>query len=133
MKILAIDYGLKKIWIAVWDMDFKIPFPKKVIFSSKELFFYIEKENFDILVLWIPKVNEWEDSKQFDICNKFYLYLKSKYKNKKIELIDERMTTKIAKQKLLSAWISEKKWKFIEDSISAQIILETYFNLLENN
>ena len=133
MKILAIDYGLKKIWLAIWDLDFKIAFPKKTVNSSKELFLFIEKENPKIIILWMPKINEWENSSQFDICNKFFTYLKSKYKDKKIELIDERMTTKIAKQKMLDAWISEKKWKFIEDSISAQIILETYFNLIEKN
>lgn len=133
MKVLSIDYGLKKIWVATWDTDFKIAFPKDVFFSDKDLFDFIEKEDPDVLVLWFPSINEWEDSRQIEVCKNFHLLLKSRYNAKKIELIDERMTTKVAKQKLASAWICEKKWKNIEDSISAQIILDTYFKKIENS
>ena len=133
MKIVAIDYGMKKIWTAYWDTKLGMCFPWELYKSKLDLMQYLKSQQADIIVIWIPKVNKWEKSSSLDNC----LLLKKEnshiFSKSLVTTLDERMTTKIAKQKLNASWLSEKKSKLVEDSISALIILESYFNINDYN
>ena len=128
MKIISIDYGLKKIWTAILDTNIWVCMPWELFKSKNDLFTYLLKQDPEVLLIWHPKTNESEESKQEYRCLELKNELEGMFNWKQILLVDERMTTIIAKQKLKSAWISQKKWKGLEDCLAALIILETYHN-----
>lgn len=127
MKIIAFDIWLKKTWSAIWDTKLGIAFPYKLLYSKDEISDLIETENPGIIIVWHPKINETDFSKTEIFCLNMFNEIKNQFKNKEIILIDERFTSVIAKRMITNTWISYKKWKNNEDSISAQLILETYF------
>ena len=126
-KILAIDYWQKKIWTAVWDTLTQISFPKNNFSSKEDLFDFIEKNNFSIIILWNPKTNDDFFSDQQKLCEDFFEELQKKFSDKKIIFVDERYSSKIAQQKMKNFWLNQKKWKKYEDNLAAQILLEEFF------
>lgn len=124
MKIIAFDIWLSNTWSAIWDTNFCISFPYKLIKSKKEIFEFIKKEDPWIIIIWHPKTNETKLSSLEEYCLNIYNEIKTVFNDKKIILLDERFTSEIAKQKLRSAGMWYKNNK---DLISAQLILETYF------
>ena len=126
-KILAIDYWQKKIWTAVWDILTQIAFPKNNFSSKEDLFDFIEKNNFSIIILWNPKTNDDFFSDQQKLCEDFFEELQKKFSDKKIIFVDERYSSKIAQQKMKNFWLNQKKWKKYEDNLAAQILLEEFF------
>ena len=133
MKIIAVDYGSSKIWTAFWDTQFWICFPWEILRSKSELIKYLNDQAPDVIVIWQPEVNEWEKSISLKNCLLLKKEIEAIFSKSLVLGLDERMTTKIAKQKLKDYWISEKKWKNIEDSLSALIILESYFIINDHN
>jgi len=126
LKILSIDYGMKKIWTAFYDSKFWICLLWEIFFKKGDFFSYLKEKKWDLILIGIPKNNEWTNFESKKSIENFKKQLEIKLWKIKIKTIDERMTTKIAKQKIRKIWISEKKWKKIEDSLSALEILETY-------
>ncbi len=64
-----------------------------------------------------------------EATEKFIHKLKCKYNTKKIETIDERLTTVEAHRTMNDLGINKNKKKMIVDTISAVYILEKYMNL----
>ena len=130
-RILAIDYGSKRVGLAVSD-------PLRIIASgldtvhSKDLMAYLEayfkNEVVDIIVIGEPKTlqNTKSDSARF--IDPFVGQLRKKFPDKKIERYDERFTSAIAKQTMLAGGLKKKdrQNKGMVDGISAIIILQDY-------
>ncbi len=130
-RILAIDYGTKRTGIAVTDTLQLIANGLTTV-DTKELekFLenYISTETVDVIVVGLPKTlrNELADVVRY--INPFVGRLKHKYPNIKIEMIDERFTSKMAFQTMIDSGISRKarQNKALIDQISATIILQNY-------
>jgi putative Holliday junction resolvase len=132
-RILAIDYGSKRVGLAVTD-------PMRIIASglmaihSKDLMKYLEdyfkKEVVDIIVVGEPKTmsNEQSDSARF--IEPFVTHLRKKFPEKKIERYDERFTSSMARQTMLQGGLKKKDRRDKEkvDVISAIIILQDYLS-----
>jgi putative Holliday junction resolvase len=130
-RILAIDYGSKRVGIAATD-------PLRIIANgittvhSSELIVWIEKylqtEAVDIIVVGEPKTlsNEKSDSARF--IDPFVTHLKRKFPKIKIERIDERFTSKLAKQAMLEGGLKKKdrQNKGTVDMVSATILLQDF-------
>ena len=134
-RILAIDYGKKRIGLAVSD-------PLKMIANALETispqdFFnfvssYFSKEKVESIVIGQPKRLHGEDSSiEKDILG-FIKKLEKKYPQLKIVRMDERFTSKIAFQTMIDSGIGKKarQNKATIDKISATIILQDYLNTL---
>jgi putative Holliday junction resolvase len=131
MSILAIDYWDKRCGIAIELQGIAIP--KEIVLRNdiiKVIDKYINNYNISVIVVWLPYDLYWKDLKQLEKTQKFIRELKNKYKNVKIEWVDERFTTFEAERVLDAYWINEKKWK--KDAISASLILESYLNKINN-
>ncbi len=132
-RILAIDYGSKRVGLAVTD-------PLRIIASgltaihSKDLMKYLEdyfkKEVVDIIVVGEPKtmLNQQSDSARF--IDPFVINLRKKFPEKKIERYDERFTSTMAHQTMLQGGLKKKdrRDKEMVDVISAIIILQDYLS-----
>ncbi len=130
---MSIDYGHVRCGLAVTD-SLRITANALTTVSNKELFVfldnYLSKEQVDILVVGYPRNLKNElavITKEIDV---FIARFSEKYPKIKVELIDERFTSKLAFQTMIDSGISKKarQNKALIDKISATIILENYLD-----
>ncbi len=129
MKLLSLDFGLKRIGVAVGDTNSGIAFPReaianddKTLGSLKKL---VETEKIEKILLGFPHKLDGSAGDIVDKLRQFSQRLE-KVTNAPIEFIDERFTSKIASAKLHSAGIKTKQHKHLQDSVAAAVILEEY-------
>ena len=132
-RILAIDYGRKRVGIAVTD-------PLKIIANglntvhSKDIFLFLDdyflKENVETIVVGYPTNLKNQGSESLKYINPFINKLRIKFPDKNIELFDERFTSKMAKMAMIEGGMKKKdrQNKAMVDKISAVIILQSYMN-----
>jgi putative Holliday junction resolvase len=122
MKYLAIDWGEKRIGVAVGNDDPKLAMPLSTASSYKELVEIISEEEPDKIILGNPLSMSGEASlsKSF---NSFKEKLEAEIKEELI-LVDERLSS-ISADKLAG-----KRVKATRDSVSAMIILESYLDTI---
>ncbi|MCK4554799.1 Holliday junction resolvase RuvX [Candidatus Parcubacteria bacterium] len=121
-KYLGIDYGEKRIGLALGDSETKIATPFRVVNNISEIEQAVKEENINIAVLGKP-VKMSGDEKLSDEFNKFVDALKSKLEIQ-VELIDERLSSKAA-----DALAGGKKTKAPRDAVAAMLILQSYFDM----
>ncbi|MDX2173478.1 MAG: Holliday junction resolvase RuvX [Bacteroidota bacterium] len=134
-RILAIDYGSKRVGIAVSDNLRLIASSLASVHSSEVIAFlekYFKTETVDIIVVGEPKTlqNNKSDSARF--IDPFVVHLKKKFPDKQIERYDERFTSTIAHQTMLQGGLKKKDRQNKEtvDRISATIILQDYMTFV---
>ena len=131
-RILAIDYGLKRIGIAITDHAHILATPLTTIENKDLISFlqsYFQAETVDTIVIGIPK-DISSDSDIVKAINTLQEDLKSIFKDKNIVTVDERYTSKIATFLLnnYSTKRKQRKKKKNIDKISAAVILQSYLN-----
>ncbi len=130
-RILAIDYGQKRVGIAVTD-EFQLIANGLTTVHSKDIFIflkeYILKEKVDCFVVGEPRQMNNLPSESVKFIDPFIKQLKKMFPEIPIERIDERFTSKIASQTMLTAGLKKKdrQNKALVDTISATIILQSY-------
>ena len=130
-KILAIDYGLKRIGIAISDENRILAFALETI-SSSEIFSYLNqitiKENIDVFVIGKPIQKDNTPSNLETNIQQFINNLTRIYPQIKLDRYDERFTSVIAKKTIIDSGINRKKRrnKKLVDKISATLILQSY-------
>jgi|SRR5688500_134543 putative Holliday junction resolvase len=135
-RILAIDYGLKRTGIAVTDPLRIIATPLETVLTAELLSFltlYTQKENVDEFVVGMPKTLKNEDSEIVPFIKKFVEHLKVKFPQKPVHLADERFTSSMAMQAMISGGMKKKdrQIKGNVDKISATIILQSFINSIK--
>jgi putative Holliday junction resolvase len=136
-RILAIDYGSKRVGIAVTDSLRMIASGLTTIHSKDVIAFledYFKKEIVDEIVVGEPKTmkNEKSDSARF--IDPFVKHLQKKFPDKKIVRFDERFTSALAHQTMLMGGVKKKDRQNKEtvDMISAIIILQDYMSYISS-
>lgn len=134
-RILAIDYGTKRVGVAVTDNLQIIASPLETIHRKDIMKFledYLSKENVKTIVVGDPRMVGMDGTiaKQAD---EFCKQLKKKFPDINIERISEFFTSKIAQQTIIKSGISKKarREKSLIDKISASIILQDFLNSQE--
>lgn len=130
-RILAIDYGKKRTGIAVTD-------PMQIIANGLTtvpthtlmdfLMNYVQKEQVERIIIGHPKQMNNEDSENMKNIVPFMNQLKKKMPQVPVELVDERFTSVLAHQAMLTGGLKKKdrQNKALVDEISATIILQSY-------
>ena len=135
MRILGIDYGDARVGIAITD-ELNITAQgletivrqgsdKVILRRLDEIFNQYEVET---IVVGMPLNMNGTMSERGKITQEFIHKLKCKYNKKKIEIVDERLTTVEAHRTMNFLDINKNKKRNIVDTISAVYILETYLN-----
>ena len=135
-KIVALDYGNKRVGVAISDPENKIAFGLKTISTESVLKYIIDlvaAEKTSIIVIGFP-VNL--DGSLNDISNEINVFinkLNQKIPEIIIEKYDERFTSVIAKKSILNSGIGKQKRqnKSLVDKVSATIILQSYLDSLK--
>ena len=132
-KALVIDYGKKRIGIAISD-SLQIIASALTTIDTPNIFTFLkdllEKEEIDYFVVGEPKNLDGTPTDSTVITKEFVAKLSKKYPHISIKRIDERFTSKIAKQSILDAGIKKMKRrdKALVDKVSAAIILQSYLD-----
>lgn len=137
-RILAIDYGRKRTGIAVTDPLQIIANGLGTVLTEQLLSFlkeYIKSEDVDLFVVGAPRTVSNEPSENMQYVDSFVKKLKKAFPHIPVELVDERFTSKLAKQTILSAGARKKKRqdKALVDKVSAVIILQSYLESKKYN
>ncbi len=136
-RILAIDYGRKRVGLAVTD-------PMQIIANgldtvkAKDLLEYLsnytQKEEVELFVVGYPKQLNNEDSESVKYLKPFLGKLKKQFPHIPVELVDERFTSKIAFQTMIDGGLKQqqRRNKALIDKVSATIILQTFMETKRN-
>lgn len=132
-RVLAIDYGKIRTGLAISDIQRIIASPLQTV-NTKNLFAfldeYLKREEVDEFVVGLAKQMDNTPSESSVYIEPFVQELSLRYPQKKINRIDERFTSKIATQSILSAGANKKQRrdKRLVDLVSAVIILQDFLN-----
>ena len=131
-RILAIDLGTKRTGLAVTDPLKMLANPLETIETSSLLDYlksYCSKEEVDTLVLGYPTRLNGQDNEMTPKVITMKDRLSKAFPDKKIELVDERFTSRMAMQSMISMGSKKKDRKEKAgnlDKVSAAIILQSY-------
>jgi len=137
-RILALDYGQKRIGIAVTDPLNIIPNIIGTI-ETKDIWVFLDKylnnEKIDTVVIGYPVQTNGKASSSLKYINPFIKKFIEKYPEIKIVQVDERFTTKMAQRVLIDGGFKKKERqnKARLDQISAAIILQWYLESIKIN
>ena len=130
-QIIAIDYGLRRTGLAYAEEPLYIALSLETVNSSEIFNFlnnYFKSNNVVKIIIGEPKSLDGGLTNSSKLIYNFHKKINKKYRGIKVELYDERFTSKIAKQVLISSGVKKKnrKNKKTVDKISAVIILQDY-------
>jgi len=130
-RILAIDYGKKRVGIAVTD-PLQLIANKLATIRTHDIWEYLSeyfhKEQVDCLVIGYPLQMNNEASESVRYINPFLKRFTKLYPEIPVKQVDERFTSKLAFQAMIDGGLKKKarQDKAMVDAVSATIILQTY-------
>lgn len=131
-KYLAIDYGDKRVGIAVSDEDKEIAFPRDFLEYSNqkqliaELKRICEEAHVVKIILGLPIMMDGTMGDRAKKTQVFHEKLKEAMPDRQVVFFDERLSTQFAIRNLRGQGIKDKNQKGKRDAASAQIILQNY-------
>jgi putative Holliday junction resolvase len=130
---MAIDYGKKRVGIAVTD-ELQLIANGLTTVAAHDIFTFLKKytseEKVDLFVVGEPRQMNNQPSESLKFINPFVKKLKQEFPGIGVEMADERFTSKMAFQTMIDAGLKKKdrQNKELIDTISATIILQSYLN-----
>ena len=130
-RILSIDYGNKRVGLAVSD-PLKMIATRLTTISAHEIWNflaeYLVKEKVDLVLVGYPRQLNNQPSEAIRYINPFLRKFQVKYSQIPLKLMDERFTSKMAFQAMIDAGVKkkERRDKDLIDGVSATIILQSY-------
>jgi putative Holliday junction resolvase len=135
-RILSIDYGSKRVGLAVTDplqiiataLD-TVPSHQVIEYLKK----YLQAESVELFVVGEPKRLNNTPAQSAPLVNQFVKQLAKTFPETPIKLHDERFTSKMAFQSMIDSGMkkSERRNKENIDKISAVIILQSYLESIK--
>ncbi len=135
-RIMSIDYGRKRVGIAVSD-PLQLIATALTTVHAKDIFTflddYLSKEQVDIIVVGYPRQANNQDSEAMQYVKPFFKKLCERYPTINCQLYDERFTSKLALQSMITSGIKKKDRREKEniDKVSATILLQDFMNFLK--
>lgn len=136
-RILAIDYGNKRVGLAVSDPQ-KIIAGKLATVSAHKIWDFLRtyfiNERVDEVVVGYPLQMNNTASEAVVYINPFIKKFKERYPDIPVHLADERFTSKIAFRTMIDGGVKKegRKNKALVDAVSATIILQDYMEQKRN-
>lgn len=130
-RILAIDYGLKRVGLAITDPLNMFAYPLTTLLNDKNFWRELKKivGQYDVseIVLGYPLKENGDKTDVTDDIVEFKEKLREEF-SLEVHFIDERYSSDIAKQRVLESVSSKKKRrnKELVDQNAAAVLLEDY-------
>jgi len=130
-RILAIDYGTKRVGIAVTDPTQMIASGLTTVKTHELLDFlkdYFINEEVESLVIGNPRKMNNTASESFKYIKEFETAFKRRFPDIPVIWVDERFTSSLAMDTMIRGGMKKKERQVKEntDKISAAIILQSY-------
>ena len=135
-RILSIDYGRKRVGIAVSD-PLRIIATGLTTVHSKDIFDflkdYMKKEDVDLIVIGYPKDLKNKDAESMKYVKPFINKVHINFPETEVDIYDERFTSKLAKAAMIEGGLKKKdrQNKALVDKLSAVIILQSYMEFIK--
>jgi putative holliday junction resolvase len=132
-KALGIDYGIKRIGLAISDEIGIIATALETV-ATNEIWAYLEvlipKENIAAIVVGEPMGLGGMATDSTAAANNFSARLAKRYPHIQVARMNEMFTSKLARRSMIESGMSKKKrqTKGAVDQISAAIILQDWLN-----
>ncbi len=131
MRIMAFDYGTKRVGIAVTDPLQLIATALDTVHAKDVLDYvrvYADKEDIAAFVVGMPRQMDGTESESAQHVRGFTRSLRRAFPGVPIETVDERFTSKMASASIAQSGLTKKKRreKGLVDSVSAVLILQSY-------
>lgn len=130
-RVLAIDYGQKRVGVAVTD-DLQIIASGLTTVHVKDIIAFLEdylsKYEVETIVVGLAMDLKNQPAQSARFIEPFVKHITKKFPQVKIERVDERFTSKMAFQTMIDGGLKKKarQNKALVDQISATIILQSY-------
>jgi putative Holliday junction resolvase len=136
-RILGIDYGTKRIGLAVTDPLNIFASPLKTIMNHEFNNFikeYLKNESIEEFVIGYPVTLNNNPSESVKYLNPFIKKLVKLFPGKPVHQVDERFTSEMARKIIIEGGIkkNERRDKGLVDKISAAIILQSFLDKRAN-
>ncbi|MBQ6731797.1 MAG: Holliday junction resolvase RuvX [Paludibacteraceae bacterium] len=136
-RILAIDYGKKRVGLAVTDPLKIIAGGLTTVEASQTIDFlkkYTAQNAVELIVVGLPKTVKNTPSESMNYIRPFVGRLKKELPDIPVTFYDERFTSVLAHKTMLDAGLKKKDRanKALVDEISATIILQDYLTSIES-
>lgn len=135
-RIVAIDYGTKRVGLAVTDPLKIIATALDTIHSKDVIQFlkdYHQQEGIELFVVGMPKRLDGTETHATKHVEAFINLLKKNFPGMGIETHDERFTSKIALDAMIAGGTTKKyrREKGNLDKVSAVVILQSYLEKMQ--
>ncbi len=130
-RVVALDYGSKRVGIAITDPLKIIATPLETVQTKEIINFlkgYDEREEIEEFVVGNPYDLKGNPTNATHLVKEFVIKLQRGFPGKQISLEDEKYTSKIAVAAMVAGGMKKKDRRKKEnvDKISATIILQSY-------
>ncbi|RMH07952.1 MAG: Holliday junction resolvase RuvX [Armatimonadetes bacterium] len=130
MRIAALDYGAKRVGVAVANTELGIPLPAGILPNDLEqIVNWLQRENIERVVVGAPYLMWGEKGERVQEIERFAESLSQRL-GIPVELLDERLTTIEAERRLRESNARCAKRKQAVDAVAAALLLEIYLRRL---
>lgn len=131
MKVLCLDYGEKRIGVAISDAlkitAQPLPFIPNTPHLWESLTTILDTHPIEKILIGLPKNRHGEETKMSKIIKQFAITFEEKTQQKPT-FIDESYSSAATTKHLINMGVSRKKRKTIIDSASAAFVLQGYLD-----
>jgi putative Holliday junction resolvase len=133
-RIVAIDYGTRRTGVAVTDPGQMIASPLETVPTHELMSYleaYFEREQVELLLVGYPRKLDYSESESMKHIRFFVAAFKKRFGQIPVEFMDERFTSSMARQALLSGGMkkSDRQKKEKVDRVSASLILQSFLEV----
>ncbi|MCX7925183.1 MAG: Holliday junction resolvase RuvX [Fimbriimonadales bacterium] len=130
MRIAALDYGAKRVGVAVAETSLGIPFPAAVLPNDiEQIVRWLQQEKIERVVVGAPYLMWGAAGERVQEVEAFAERLRQ-LANLPVELLDERLTTQEAERRLREGESRRSRRAQRVDAVAAALLLETYLKRL---
>ena len=134
MRLLGVDYGFKRIGLAVTESSIGLPSTRPAATSmgslkkdAAQIAGIVKREQAEAVVLGLPLEDEAEEGRMARICRTLAGHLYDEH-GVQVYLVDESLTSVAAEDMLFSTGMKASQRKKLRDGEAAARILERYLN-----
>lgn len=136
MRLLGVDFGFKRIGLAIAESEFGVITPKSPIEATgtllrdaQNLDAVAKKEEIQAIILGLPIEEDGNLGKMARVCQTVANHLISM--GHRVELVDERYSSQEAERELRQTDLKASQRRKLRDGEAAGILLERYLNTFE--
>ena len=133
MRVLAVDFGEKRVGLAVSDPDTRIALPMTTLERSSdaqiitEIADIIDREQVDLIVVGEPLNLDGSRGTAAERAASFARKL-AKSTGSQCKLVDETLTSVAAEERLREAGVDVRRHRERIDAVAAQILLQQFLD-----